>query len=276
MYDNYLIEKQDICISSLSRHAEMRSAKQVFSETLNEVSAAERREITANLIRIFTLWQEQHGVYPPRPHKFVRTARALLHGEDYPAPKKYKEYILNLPREEKCSIKPWECDEEARSAADLLYKLFAESYEPLQCYLDDEISPRFDHVLSVAISISVKSSPESEQLIIAYWGVKLLGIIERMQKSVVKKSKPLLSKERNRREGRVKRATIQRTEAEKRIKKALIKFAKSDEGLPKNLHESLAIEAGIGRPSVSKYLKSMREEDSEVRKIMKPTSKTCS
>ena len=275
MYDNYLIEKQDVCISSVSRYAEIRSAQQVLSETLDEISTVQMREIKANLNRIFSLWQEQNGVYPPRPHKLVRVAHSLLHGADYPAPKSYREYILNLSEKEKRSIKPWECDEDARSPADLLYKLCAENYEPLRCYLNNEISLRFDHVLSIAISMSIQNNPENESSVIAYWGVKLVGLREELQKSIVKKSNLLLNKEHNRRKGRSNRAKIQKTEAEKRIKNALLKFAKSGKKLPKNLHESLAKEAGIGRSSVSKYLKSMKEKDNKVREIMKLTSKKC-
>ncbi|MBG78240.1 MAG: hypothetical protein CL570_04335 [Alphaproteobacteria bacterium] len=276
MYDEYSNEKHDMCISSLSRHAEIRAAQQVFTETFNEIPSTKKREIRSNLNRIFGLWQEQQGVYPPRPHKLVRTARSLLHGEDYPAPQSYREYILNVSEKEKSLIKPWECDEGARSAADLLYKLFAENYEPLQHYLNDKKSPRFDHVLSVAIAISIKANPENEPLMMAYWGVKLVGIREEIQKSLVEKSKLLLSKEKNRVEGRVNRAILQKAEAKKRIKKALIKFAKSESGLPKPLHESLAKEAGIGRPSVTRYLQSMRKDDDEIRKILSLSRKKCS
>lgn len=142
MYDDYLNEKHDVHKSSLTRHAEIRMARQVFSETLNEISATKRQKIISNLNRIFELWQEQHGVYPPRPHKLVRTARNLLHGEDYPAPQSYREYILNLSEKEKSLIKPWDCDEDARSAVDLLYKLFAENYEPL-CVLEKGLTIHF-------------------------------------------------------------------------------------------------------------------------------------
>ena len=272
MYDDYSNEKHDMCISSLSRHAEIRAAQQVFSETLNEIPATKRREIRSNLNRIFELWQEQQGVYPPRPHKLVRTARSLLHGEDYPAPQSYREYILNLSEKEKSLIKPWDCDEDARSAADLLCKLFTESYEPLQRYLNDKKSPRFDHVLSVAIFISIQNNPENEPLMMAYWGVKLVGIREEIQRSLVKKTKPLLIKERNRRKSLKKRAKTQKSRVEERIKKALLKFAESEEGLPKNLQEAIADEVAIGRPSVSKYLKSMQEKDTAIKQIIKKCS----
>lgn len=276
MYDNYSNEKHDMCISSLSRHAEIRAAQQVFSETLNEIPTTKRREIVSSLNRIFELWQGQHGVYPPRPHKLVRTVRSLLHGEDYPAPQSYREYILNLSEKEKSLIKPWDCDEDARSAADLLYKLFAENYEPLRLYLNDKTSPRFDHVLSVAISISIQNNSENEPLVMAYWGVKLIGIREEIQRSVVEETKPLWVKERNRRKGLKKRAKTQKSIVEERIRKALLKFAENEERLPKNFQEAVADEVGIGRPSISKYLNSMREKDEEVRKILSLSRKKCS
>ena len=250
MYDIYSNEKHDMCISSISRHAEILAAQQVLSETLNEIPATKRQEIRSSLNQIFELWQGQYGVYPPRPHKLVRTARSLLHGEDYPAPQSYREYILNLSEKEKSLIKPWDCDEDARSAADLLCKLFTESYEPLERYLNDKKSFRFDHVLSVAISISIQHNPENEPLMMAHWGIKLVGIREEVQRSLVEKSKPLLSKEHNRKSARSKQAKTQRERAEQRIKKALLKLSASKEGLPKNLHQALAEEAGIERPSM--------------------------
>lgn len=227
----------DIALGFSHRHA-----LQIACHILEDLTASQKDQIIDGLFPVFEQWKEAEG----RPREGGLSG--ILFGGLVP-----KEELTEKERLEKIEgLKPWECDQFAKTPVKLFLKLFAEDYEPLSKFMIGLPSAKFEYLLALTILLSHNSDSEYQSGDCIEGAFTLAQMRLNVQKSVIKNIAPLANQARRLQDqAHLKRKALA-DEAERKILELHHKFL--DQGNLPPYKEYVAV-LGYSQSTISRTLK---------------------